>query len=312
MLSTLPFQVPNNILKKSRQLSSTRMAIAGADHEVAIDSALACYEADLIEPVLVGDASKIKTLLKARNIDASAFNIIDAENEKDCARIAVKLASDGEVSALMKGQIHTDTLLRAILNKEFGLTTGARLSHVFHMTVPGRDKTLLITDAAINIAPDIETKLHITRNAVRVAHCLGIENPKVALLSASESVLDAMPSSAQAAEVARRAEAEIKGATIGGPFAFDNAISPQAARLKNITHRVAGNADIVVVPNIETGNALFKMMVYFMSACAAGIVMGAKIPIVLTSRADPPEARLTAVAIASIISNVDRPADKYP
>jgi len=305
MLSTLPFQVPGDILNKSRQLPSTRMAIAGADHDVAIDSAIACYEAGLIEPVLVGDEGKIKNLLKARNINASTFAIIDASHEKDCASIAVKLASDGEVSALMKGQIHTDTLLRAILNKEFNLTTGARLSHVFHMTLPGRDKTLLISDAAINIAPDIETQLHITRNAVRVAHCLGIENPNVALLSASESITDAMPSSGQAAEVARRADAEIKGATIGGPFAFDNAISPHAASLKNITHSVAGRADIVVVPNIETGNALFKMMVYFMSACAAGIVMGAKIPIVLTSRADPPQARLTAAAIASIISNVD-------
>jgi len=303
MLSTKPFEVPGNILKKSRQLPSTRMAIAGADHEVAIDSALACYEAGLIEPVLVGNEDKINSLLKARNIDASTFAILDASHEKESARIAVRLASDGEVSALMKGQIHTDTLLRAILDKEFGLTTGARLSHVFHMTVPGCDKALLITDAAINIAPDIETQLHIIRNAVRVAHCLGIENPNVALLSASESITDAMPSSGQAAEVAMRANAEIKGATIGGPFAFDNAVSPQAASLKNITHSVAGNADILVVPNIETGNALFKMMVYFMSACAAGIVMGAKIPIVLTSRADPLEARLTAVAIASIISS---------
>ncbi len=303
MLSTLPFVAPASILEKAHNLEPKPMAVAGADHDVALDSALACYDEGLIEPVLIGNEDKIKTLLEARNVEISTFRIINAEQEKDSAETAVKLASTGEVSSLMKGQVHTDTLLRAVLNKEFGLRTGARLSHVFHMTVPGSDKTLLITDAAINIAPDIETKLHITRNAIKFAHCLDIEIPKVALLSASESVLDAMPSSGEAAEVVKRAEAEIENAIIGGPFAFDNAISPQAARLKGITHPVAGHADILVVPNIETGNALFKMMVYFMSACAAGIVMGAKVPIVLTSRADPPQARLTAAAIAVIMSN---------
>ncbi len=305
MLSTAPFEVPDSVLKKAQNLTPCAMAIAGADHDVALESALACHKARLIEPVLIGNREKITSLLKARNVGVSTFQIIDAADEKACAEIAVKLAFDGEVSSLMKGQIHTDTLLRAVLNKEFGLTTGTRLSHVFHMTMPGSDKTLLITDAAINIAPDIETMLHIVRNAVTLAHSLGLEDPKVAMLSASESVLDAMPSSGRAAEVVKRAEAEIAGATVGGPFAFDNAISPQAAALKNITHPVAGHADIVVVPNIETGNAMFKMMVYFNSACAAGLVMGAKVPIVLTSRADPPEARITAAALAMIISSKD-------
>ncbi len=306
MLSTLPFKVPEDVLKKAQNLPSSRMAIAGADHDVAVDSALECRNAGLIEPVLIGNERKITTLLTTRNIEPSEFQIIDAGDEKKCAEIAVRLANDGKVSSLMKGQIHTDALLRAVLNKEFGLTTGTRLSHVFHMTVPGFDKALLITDAAINIAPDIATKLHITRNAIKIAHCLGLGHPKVAMLSASESVLNAMPSSGQAAEVVVRAEAEIEGATIGGPFAFDNAVSPEAAALKGITHPVAGNADILVVPNIETGNALFKMMVYFNSACAAGVVMGAKVPIVLTSRADPPQARITAAAIATIISCRDK------
>jgi len=305
MLSTLPFEVPDSVLKKTQNLIPSPMAIAGADHDVALDSALACHNAGLIEPVLIGNEDRITALLKARNVGVSTFQIIDATDEKECAGIAVKLAFDGKVSSLMKGQIHTDTLLRAVLNKEFGLTTGTRLSHVFHMTMPASDKTLLITDAAINIAPDIETKLHIIRNAVTIAHSLGLDDPKVAMLSASESVLDAMPSSGQAAEVAKRAEGEIAGAPIGGPFAFDNAGSPQAATLKGITHPVAGNADILVVPNIETGNALFKMMVYFNSACAAGLVMGAKVPIVLTSRADPPQARVTAAALAMIISGRD-------
>lgn len=303
MLSTKPVIAPPHILAKAKTLPSTSMAIAGADHDVALDSALTSHAEGLIEPVLVGDAAKIKALLTARNIAADAFPIIDAKSEKDAAEAAVKLARDGSVSALMKGQIHTDTLLRAVLNNEFGLRTGARLSHIFHMTVPESDKALLITDAAINIAPDVETKMHITRNAIAVAHALGNDNPLVAMLSASESVSDAMPSSGEAAEIVARAESgEITGATLGGPFAFDNAISPAAATLKDITHPVAGNADILVVPNIETGNGLFKMMVYFRSACAAGIVMGATVPIVLTSRADPAAARLTAAAIASIIS----------
>lgn len=303
MLSTLPFEVPGNIMAKAENIAASPMAIAGADNDVALDSALASYDAGLIDPVLVGHKHKIETLLTARERDPASFTIINAETEQESAETAVKLAHEGKVSALMKGQIHTDTLMRAVLNKDFGLRTGKRLSHIFHMSVPGDDKSLLITDAAINVAPDVKTHVHITRNAVRVAHTLGISNPKVALLSASESVLEAMPSSGQAAEVAKIAQAEIAAATIGGPFAFDNALSPQAARVKGIDHPVAGKADILVVPNIETGNALFKMMVYFMSACAAGIVMGAKVPIVLTSRADPPEARLTAAAIAAILSN---------
>ncbi len=302
MLSTAPFEVPDSVLEKSKSLSPSTMAIAGADHHVALDSALSCHKAGLIVPVLIGNEGKITALLETRNVAVSTFQIIDAIDEKECAEIAVKLAFDGKVSSLMKGQIHTDTLLRAVLNKEFGLTTGARLSHVFHMTMPGSDKALMITDAAINIAPDIETMLHIVRNAVKLAHSLGLDDPKVAMLSASESVLDAMPSSGRAAEVVKRAETEVAGATVGGPFAFDNAISPQAAALKGITHPVAGHADIIVVPNIETGNALFKMMVYFNSACAAGLVMGAKVPIVLTSRADPPQARITAAALAAILS----------
>ena len=303
MLSTIPFEVPGELLLKAQGHSPARMAIAGADHAVALDSALASAAAHLIEPVLIGDEEKIRVLLNAHETDVSSIEIIHAASEQECAQTAVRLASSGEVASLMKGQIHTDTLLHAVLNKDYGLRTGARLSHVFHMTIPGCSKSLLITDAAINIAPDIATKLHITRNAVIAAHCLGTEKPKVALLSASESVLDAMPSSGEAAEVARQAQTEIRDAIIGGPLAFDNALSPRAAALKNITHPVAGHADILVVPNIETGNALFKMMVYFMSACAAGIVMGAKVPIVLTSRADPPEARLTAAAIAAIISS---------
>ena len=184
------------------------------------------------------------------------------------------------------------------------LRTGRRLSHVFHMTVPGNDRVLMITDGAVNVAPNANTMIDIVNNAVGLAHALGNPKPKVAMLSGTESAIPAMPSSMQAKEIVDRARAgEVTGAIVDGPFAFDNAVSPEAAKLKGIESPVAGNADILAVPNIEMGNGLFKMMVYFMSGLAAGIVLGAKVPIVLTSRADPPEARFAATAIAAIAAS---------
>ena len=229
------------------------------------------------------------------------MRIVDSASEGPSADTAAQLASKGEVAAIMKGQIHTDSLMRAVLARENDLRTERRVSHVFHMTVPGSDKALMITDGAVNVAPNERTLLDITYNAVGLAHALGYEMPKVAMLSGSESVLESMPSTGLARRIVERANAgEITGAYVDGPFAFDNAVSPAAARMKGIDSPVAGHADILVVPNIEMGNGLFKMMVYFRSALAAGIVLGAKVPVVLTSRADPPEARLAACAIAQI------------
>ncbi|MDP4796054.1 MAG: bifunctional enoyl-CoA hydratase/phosphate acetyltransferase, partial [Rhodospirillales bacterium] len=209
-----------------------------------------------------------------------------------------------EVQALMKGQLHTDTIMRAVVARSAGLRTERRISHVFHMTVPNSEKALMITDGAVNVAPDERTLMDIVRNAVDLAHALGYARPKVAMLSGSESVIESMPSTVLAKRIVDRARGgEITDADVDGPFGFDNAVSPHAAELKGITSPVAGKADILAVPNIEMGNGLFKMLVYFRSALAAGVVLGAKVPIVLTSRADPPEARLAASAIAQIRAN---------
>lgn len=304
MLSDLPFEVPTYLLDKTRDLETVRMAVAGADNAVAMESARQAADAGLIEPVLVGDAEEIRAIAKTMGWDISRFEIVDASGEEKAPAAAVALARGGDVSALMKGHVHTDSLMKAVVSRDAGLRTGRRLSHVFHMTVPDSDRVLLITDGAVNVTPNVGTKIDIVNNAVQLSHALGNTMPHVALLSGTESVINSMPSSVEAAEVVKRANnGEVTGAHVDGPFAFDNAISPAAAALKGIDSPVAGNADILVVPNIETGNGLFKMMVYFMSGLAAGVVMGAKVPIVLTSRADPPEARFAAAAIAAVAAS---------
>jgi len=303
MLSTQPFECPPSLLDRARQKPAVVTAVANAGSALALESVRLAVEAGLIAPILVGDEGKITRAADGIAWNISDFEIVDAGNEDDAALKAAKLAGGGAAGALMKGHVHTDAFMMAILNRESGLRTGRRLTHVFHMTVPDTDKALLITDAAVNIAPDLETKFEAIRNAVTLAHALGIDEPRVAILSGSEEPSERMPSSMDAAALTERAAAELEGALVHGPLAFDNAVSPEAARIKGITHPVAGNADILLAPNIETGNALFKMMVYFMSACAAGIVLGAKVPAILTSRADPPEARLASAAIAAILAD---------
>tara|TARA_A100001388_G_scaffold18849_1_gene12440 strand:+ start:1302 stop:2225 length:924 start_codon:yes stop_codon:yes gene_type:complete len=306
MLSDKPFQVPPYLLDRIEGTDRVRMAIAGADHPIALESARQGADAGIIEPVLVGDADVIRAAARDIDWDVEAYAIVDAVGEERAPAAAVALAKSGEVSSLMKGHLHTDTLMKAVVNREHGLRTARRLSHVFHMTIPDNDRVLMITDGAVNVQPDLDTKIDIINNAVEMAHTLGNPNPKVALLSGTESVLPAMPSSVDAAKAVKRANAgEVKNATVDGPFAFDNALSPEAAALKGMDSPVAGQADIVVVPNIETGNSLFKMMVYFLSGLAAGVVLGAAVPIVLTSRADPPEARFAATAIAAMVADAN-------
>lgn len=304
MLSDAPFEVPPYLLGKAEGLAKIRMAIAGADNEVVLESAKQATESGLIEPVLIGDGDIIHSLADVIDWDVRYFDIIEAADEEAACIKAVALAANGDVKALMKGYVHTDALMRAALKGEVNLRTERRVSHVFHMTIPGRERVLLITDGAVNVAPNVNTKIDIVRNAVELSQMLGTTTPKVAMLSGSETVNPSMPSTVDAAEVVKRAKAgEIVGCLVDGPFAFDNALSPAAAKLKGIESPVAGYADIVVVPNIETGNGLFKMMVYFMSGLAAGIVLGAKVPIVLTSRADPPEARFAASILAAVVAN---------
>jgi phosphate acetyltransferase len=302
MLSNRPFQCPPALLARAQSAPPVRTAIASAGADLPLESARLAVEAGVMEPVLVGDRNAIAAAAERIDWDIGRFEIVDAADEPAAGMTAAKLCGDGAADALMKGHIHTDAFVRGILSRDAGLRTGRRLTHVFHMTVPDDDKVLLITDAAINVAPDIETRLQAAANAVDLAIALGIDAPKVAVLSASEEATETMPSTLDAAEITARAVSEIPNASVYGPLAFDNAVSPEAAAIKEIDHPVAGHADILLVPTIETGNALFKIMVYFMSACAAGIVMGAKVPAILTSRADPPEARLASAAIASILA----------
>ncbi len=304
MLSQKPYQIPPYLLHKCAGQDAVTTAVAGADHPVAMESARQAVEHDLISPVFVGDQAIIQSIADDMAWDISKFRIVHAPGEDKSPAAAVALARGKEVAALMKGQVHTDALMGAVVKRETGLRTGRRLSHIFHMTIPDRDRVLMITDGAVNVSPNVDTKIHIIQNSVDLAHALGNELPKVALLSGTESVITAMPSSVDAAEAVKRANNnEIDGAIVDGPFAFDNAISPEAAQLKGVDSPVAGKADILVVPNIETGNGLFKMMAYFMSATAAGIVMGAQVPIMLTSRADPPEARVASAALAALVAN---------
>ena len=308
MLSSVPFEVPPYLRTLCRDIPAVSTAVAGADHPIAMESAYHATKEGLIEPVLVGDRDRIRTLAHSMKWDLAKIRIIHAPGEAKASSAAVTLAKSDEVAAIMKGQVHTNALMSATINKETGLRIGRRLSHIFHMTVPGKEQVLMITDGAVNVAPNLTTKIDIVKNSIDLAHVLGNGNPKVALLSGTETPLTSMPSSVEAAEIVKlTAGQSLKDAIIDGPFAFDTAISPEAARVKKLNGPVAGNADILVVPNIEAGNGLFKMMVYFMSAVAAGVVMGAKVPIMLTSRADPPQARVASAALAALVAAKSTP-----
>ena len=306
MLSTLPFDTPDQVIAQASGGAAAVTAVAGAGSRVAMESARRAAAQGLIEPVLVGDLDVVAAIARDMDWDMDGIRRVAALDERRAAEVAVALARGGEAAALMKGQVHTDVLMRAVVDRDNGLRTGRRMSHVFYMTAAGRDGSISISDAAINVAPDPGMKLDIVNNAVGMLHAMGIAEPKVAVLSATETPIAAMPSSLDAAEVVRRAaEGEVSNAVVDGPFALDIAVSPEAAAIKGVDSPVAGRADLLIMPNIEAGNAVFKAMVYFMSATAAGLVMGAKVPIILTSRADPPEARLTAAALAAIVARHD-------
>ena len=301
-LSTDPAVCPPGLLRRAKPLPRRPTAIVNAGADIAMESARLATDEGLIDPILIGDEAAIKASAARLGWDITAYRLEPAADEQAAAKRGAAIAGAGEAAAIMKGHIHTDTFMAAILDRDAGLRTGRRFSHVFHMTVPGSDGELMITDAAVNIAPDLDTKMQILLNAVDMARALGLATPRVAVLSGTEEATERMPSSMAAAELARRAEEAVPDALVYGPLAFDNAVSPAAAALKGIDHPVAGYADILLVPNIETGNALFKLMVYFMAACAAGIVLGAKVPIILTSRADPPASRLASTAIAALLA----------
>lgn len=269
----------------------------------ALAGALDARDAGLIDPLLVGPERTIRELAERQMRDLAGCRLIDVAESQHAARHAALLARERQVAALMKGSLHTDELMSAVVARESGLRTERRISHVFALDVPGHARPLLVTDAAINIAPTLPVKADIVRNAIRVAHALGLELPKVALLSAVETLNPALPATGDAAALTAMAtRGEIRGAVLHGPLAFDNAISGEAARIKGIDSPVAGEVDVLVVPGLEAGNILYKALVYLADTLAAGIVVGAGVPVILTSRADSPASRLASAALACIMA----------
>jgi phosphate acetyltransferase len=286
-------------IEKCKGIKPISMAICHPCDEVSLRGAVEAAELKLIEPVLVGPRAKIESVAKEFGMDISGFRIVEATHSNESAARSVALCRSGETHALMKGSLHTDEMMREVARSETGLRTGRRISHVFVMDVPAYPRMLMITDAAINIYPTLEDKADILQNSIWLAQVLGVDQPKVAILSAVETVYPKIASTIEAAALCKMADrGQITGAVIDGPLAFDNAISEKAAEIKKIVSPVAGKADILLVPDLEAGNMLVKQLAYLAHAEAAGIVLGARVPVVLTSRADSPKARLASAAIA--------------
>ena len=300
MLSKKEIICPENLLKIAKTKGPIKVVIVNAGKAVSIESAKQAVDENLIDPVFVGDKSTIEKLAKNIKWDISKYEIIHEPVENNTALIAAKMASDGKVKIIVKGHIHTDILMKAVLKRYLNLIGKKRLSHVWHMTLEKNDKPFIITDGALNVLPKLETKMHILKNSVEFAKRIGINRPRVSILSATEEVLESMPSSKEAKELTERALKEGIDAEVFGPMAFDNSVSEKAAQIKGIKNAVAGKTDILLVPNVEAGNGLVKMMIFFMGACAAGVVVGGKVPVVITSRADDTQARLSSIAAAVV------------
>ncbi len=261
----------------------------------------------LITPLLVGPAARIADVAESSAIDLSKFEIVDAPHSHGAAAKAVELVKQGKAEILMKGSLHTDELMSAIVSREGGLRTGRRISHVFIMDVPTYHKVLIVTDAAINIAPTLEDKVDICQNAIDLAISLGLARPKVAILAAVETVTSKMPATLDAAALCKMAErGQITGGLLDGPLAFDNAISSQAAETKGIKSAVAGDPDILLAPDLEAGNILAKQLTFLANADSAGMVLGAKVPVILTSRADSVRSRIASCAVAKLVAYARR------
>ncbi|MEP3046699.1 MAG: bifunctional enoyl-CoA hydratase/phosphate acetyltransferase [Roseibium sp.] len=294
----------NRMIELAKTLPALPTAVVAPDDPNSLEGALKAAREGLIEPILIGAKSRIEAAARDLEENLNGYEIIDIEDEMDAAERAVAMVHEGSVKAIMKGHLHSDHLLHHIVKRDGGLRTRRRISHVFVMDIPGRKTPVLISDAAINIAPDLNTKVDITQNAIDAARSLGLETPRVGILSAIETVNPAIPSSLDAAILSKMAErGQIKGAVVDGPLAMDNAIDVQAARTKGITSLVAGHAEVLIVPNLESGNMLAKELTFIAHAEAAGLVIGAKVPIMLTSRADYTRARLASCALALLYSH---------
>ena len=295
------------LLERCKALEAIPTAVAHPCEESALKGAVEAAKAGLITPILVGPVAKIEAIAKAANVDLGNLEIVDAENSIESAKKAVELVKEGRAEVLMKGSLHSDELLSAIVSREGGLRTGRRISHVFVMDVPTYHKVLIVTDAAINIAPTLEDKVDICQNAIDLAISLGLERPKVAILAAVEVVNSKMPATLDAAALCKMAErGQIKGGILDGPLAFDNAISKQAAQTKGIQSQVAGDPDILLAPDLEAGNILAKQLSFLANADSAGMVLGARVPVILTSRADSVRSRIASCAVAKLVAHARR------
>ena len=300
MLSNKKIVCPENLLRVAKNKKNVTAGIVNAGKILRMHSAMEAVKENLITPIFIGDKNEIKKYAEQLKWDISKYEIINESVENNTASIAAKLASEGKIRIIVKGHIHTDILMKEVLKREYNLLGKKRLSHIWHMTVDKTSSPLIITDGVLNVLPNIKTKIHILKNVVDFANRIGIQKPKVSVLSATEEVLESVPSSMDAKEITKIAKEENINADVFGPLAFDNSISKKSAAIKGIKNAVAGQADVLLVPGVETGNGLVKMMIYFMGACGAGVVIGGKVPVVITSRSDEAQARLASIAAAVV------------
>jgi len=291
------------LVETARRLPPVTTAVAHPCDDVSLQGVIEAVRLGLIVPALVGPASRIRDVAARAGLDIGALEIVDAAHSHDSAAKAVELVRSGRAEALMKGSLHTDELMGAVVSRDAGIRTARRISHCFVMDVPGHADALIITDAAVNIAPTLEEKVDIVQNAIDLAHAMGVTEVRVAILSAMETVNPKVASTIEAAALCKMADrGQITGAVLDGPLALDNAISPEAATIKNIVSPVAGRANVLVVPDLEAGNMLAKSLSFLAGADAAGIVLGARVPIILTSRADALLTRLASCAVAVLVA----------
>jgi phosphate acetyltransferase len=293
----------HRLVERAQRQQPVATAVAHPCDEVSLESAVEGAKLKLIVPILVGPAARIRDVAARAKLDIGAFEIVDAEHSHNSAAKAVALVRSARAEALMKGSLHTDELMGAVVSRDAGLRTARRISHCFIMDVPGHSTALVITDAAVNIAPTLDEKVDIVQNAIDLVHAMGVSDARVAILSAMETVNAKVPSTLEAAALCKMADrGQITGAQLDGPLALDNAISPEAAAIKKIASPVAGRANVLVVPDLEAGNMLAKSLTFLAGADAAGIVLGARVPIILTSRADALLTRLASCAVALMVA----------
>jgi len=301
MISDKEIVCPNNLLNVAHKKKGVPVGIVNAGKPLPMLSVMDAVKEDLIIPTLIGDKKEIEKCASDLKFDISKYEIVNEPDENSTAKVAAQLASKGKIRIIVKGHIHTDVLMKEVIKKKYNLIGKTRLSHIWHMTLDKDDKPIIITDGALNVLPNVKTKMHILKNVVNFCNRIGIDRPKVSVLSATEEVLDSIQSSLDAKEITDLSSKEKINADVFGPLAFDNSISKKSAAIKGIKNAVAGQADVLLVPSVETGNGLVKMMIYFMGACAAGVVVGGKVPVVITSRSDDAPARLASIA-ASVVA----------